>query len=240
MATQHNNSHQDNTGFSSQTIADAVKVLSSTAGEKLGAALYEWIKHGTERIGDAVTPIAMHPFTKFATKVPGINWLMAALGQVNVELVQRDIDTLRTTYPADSTNALAQRIITDTAWKAAGIGLATNFIPPLALTLLAVDIGAISALQAEMVYRIAAIYGFSPTEPARRGEVLALWGLFTGSSGMVKAGMSIVEVIPVIGAAIGSTGNAAMLYGLGQVAYRFYEAKQRADVAEEGDRIDSI
>jgi len=84
------------------------------------------------------------------------------------------------------------------------------------------------ALQAEMIYRIAAIYGFSVTEPARRGEVLAIWGLSTGSSGVMKAGLSVVEFIPFVGAVTGSTGNAAMLYGMGQFACSFYEAKQQA------------
>ena len=78
-----------------------------------------------------------------------------------------------------------------------------------------------------MIYRIAAIYGFAPTDPTRRGEVLAIWGLATGSSGVLKAGMSVVEVIPVLGAAVGSAGNAALLFGLGQLACQFYERKQK-------------
>ena len=39
--------------------------------------------------------------------------------------------------------------------------------------------------------------------------------------------MSVVEVIPVLGAAVGSAGNAALLFGLGQLACQFYERKQK-------------
>lgn len=237
MATQDNNSFQDFIEFAqqtSQTVADTLKTATTAAGEKFGVALYEFVGEGTEKIGEVVTPIVTHPWIQFATKVPGVNWLMAALGQVNVNVVQQEIETLKRTYPLEDAEALAQRVITDTAWKAAGIGLVTNFVPPLALTLLAVDLGAVAALQAGMIYRIAAIYGFSPTEPARRGEVLAIWGLATGSSGVMKTGLSVVELAPVVGAAVGSAGNAALLYGLGQVAYRFYEAKQKA-MADEDD-----
>lgn len=190
----------------------------------------------TETIGTVVTPIATHPFVKFATKVPGVSWLMAALGQVNLDTVQEEVESLQRNYPLDSVEALAQRVIADSARKAAGIGLAMNFVPPLALMLLAVDLGAIAALQAEMIYRIAAIYNFSLTEPARRGEVLTIWGLSTGSSGVMKAGLSVIELLPVVGAVVGSAGNASMLYGLGQVACRFYEAKERAMVVKESDR----
>lgn len=230
MATQHDgfNGLIGMAKQTSQAIADTWQTATTAVGETFGTALYQWVEQGTETVGKVVTPIATSPFIKFATKVPGASWLLAALGQVDVDAVQREVESLRHRYPLDSDEALAQRVITDAAWKAAGIGLATNFVPPLALLLLAVDFGAIAALQAEMIYRIAAIYGFSMTDSTRRGEVLAIWGLSIGSSGVVKTGLSIVELIPVVGAAAGSAGDAAMLYGLGHVACRFYEAKRRS------------
>ncbi|MBE9100406.1 DUF697 domain-containing protein [Vacuolonema iberomarrocanum] len=239
MTTQDNYVFQDFVGFaqqSSQKFADAVADASTKAGETLGETLYGVVEQGTETVGNTVAPIANHPLTKFATKVPGLSWLMAALGQVDVEAVQLDVDKLRRTYPLENNEDLAQRVIAESAWNAAGVGLATNFVPPLALMLLAVDLGAVVAIQAKMIYRIAAMYDFSPTAPARLGEVLAIWGISTGGSSAMKAGLSIVELLPGIGTAAGSVGNAAMVYGLGQVACRFYEAKQRAEM-EEGDRL---
>lgn len=112
--------------------------------------------------------------------------------------------------------------------RAAGIGLVTNFVPPLALLLFAVDLGAIAALQAEMIYRIAAIYGFPPHEPTRRGEVLTIWGLSIGGSGMVKTGLSLVELLPGIGTVVGITSDAALLSGLGYLASQFYQTKQKS------------
>ena len=225
----------DNDGFNvfhnlARQIADSMKDATTVVGDNFGTSLHKFVAGGTETVGKVVTPIATNPFIKFATKVPGVSWLMAAMGQVDVEAVQRDVAALRLEYPLDRDDELAQRVINNTAWKAAGIGLATNFVPPLALMLFAVDLGAVAALQAEMIYRIAAIYGFSSVDPTRRGEVLALWGLSMGSSEAVKMGLSIVELVPVIGAAVGSTSNAVILYSLGAVACRFYEAKRRSMV----------
>ncbi|MBW4469770.1 MAG: hypothetical protein KME45_05125 [Stenomitos rutilans HA7619-LM2] len=237
MATQDNNgadAFAKRAERTSQALVDTLNKATTAAGEVFGTSLHDFLAQGTETVGKVVTPIVSNPFIKFATKVPGVSWLMAALGQVDVDAVQRDVAVLRRDYPLDDDAALAQRVIADTAWKAAGIGLATNFIPPLALMLFAVDFGAIAALQAEMIYRVAAIYGFSPTDPTRRGEVLTLWGVSTGSSEAVKVGLSVVELVPVVGAAVGSVGNAAILYALGNVACRFYEAKRRAVVAEGG------
>lgn len=218
----------------SQTLTDTLKQTSTLVGETFGTALYEFVEQGTETIGQVVSPIATHPATKFATKVPGVSWLMAALGQVDVDRVLQDVESLRQKYPQESSEALVQRVIGDTAQKAAAIGLTTGVVPPLALMLLAVDLGAIAALQAEMIYRIATIYGFSPTEPARRGEVLAIWGLSTGSSTVVKSGLILGELVPIVGTVISSAGDAALLYGMGQVACQFYAAKRRAMLANEG------
>lgn len=237
MATQEHDGLNAFIGMArqaSQAIADTLQNATTAVGETFGTALYQFVEQGTETVGNVVTPIVTSPFIKFATKVPGASWLMAALGQVNVDAVQQEVETLRRTYPLDSDAALAQRVIANTAWKAAGIGLATNFVPPLALLLLAVDLGAIAALQAEMLYRIAAIYGFSPIDPTRRGEVLTLWGLSTGGSEAVKMGLTVVELVPVVGAAVGSAGNAAILYTLGHVACSFYEAKRRSVSGQSG------
>lgn len=209
-----------------QAATERIETTVNVTGEQIGPALYEFVERGTETVGKVVTPIANNPITKFATKVPGLSWLLAALGQVNVDRVQQDVEELRRKYPADTPEQLAHRVMVDTAWKAAGIGLATNFIPPLALTLFAIDLAAISALQAEMLYRIAVIYGFSPSESARRGEVLTLWGLFTGSSEVMKIGLGITELLPGIGAIIGTSSNAALIYGMGHLACLFYQEKR--------------
>ncbi|HEY9638875.1 MAG TPA: EcsC family protein [Coleofasciculaceae cyanobacterium] len=206
-----------------QATAAAMKAVQAVADK-----LHQVVEQGTETVGAVVTPIAENPLIQFATKVPGISWLMAALGQVNMEKVQREVAQLRQSYPLETAEQLAQRVIAETAWKAAGIGLVTNFIPPLALTLFALDLGAIAALQAEMIYRIAAIYGFSPQEPARRGEVLAIWGLSMGGSGILKTGLSFVELLPGVGAVVGITSDAALLSSLGYLASRFYQNKQRS------------
>jgi uncharacterized protein (DUF697 family) len=216
-------------------IATAARMAQgmSDLGETIGPVVQRSLEQGTETVGKIVTPIAENPLVKFAAKVPGINLLLAALGQVDVQKAQQEVDQLRQTYPLETPEQLAQRIITDTSLKAGGIGLLTNFIPPLALTLFAVDIAAVTALQAEMIYRIAAVYGFPLTDPSRRGEVLAIFGLSVGGSGVLKLGLSLVEILPLIGAVVGASSDAALLYTLGQLACRFYAAKHQSLIQPE-------
>ena len=82
-----------------------------------------------------------------------------------------------------------------------------------------------------MVYEIASAYGLDLEDPARRGEALAIFGLSLGAD-VLKTGLTIIEIIPGIGAVVGASSNAALLFVLGQTACRFYAAKtQDADVA---------
>lgn len=194
--------------------------------------LRPWIEQATGVLGRTADAIANIPLVHWATGIPGLSWLLAALGQVNQEKVQQDIAQLRQQHPFDTPEQLVQKVIQQSAWRGAQVGLLTNLVPSVALTLLAVDIGAIAALQAQMIYRIAAIYGFSPEDPTRRGEVLALWFVTSTSSNLIKTGLSLPEAIPGIGTAIGIATDASLLVAVGWLANRFYAAKQTSFVTE--------
>jgi uncharacterized protein (DUF697 family) len=214
-----------------QVMQAIVKVLdnaTATAGNSVVSTWQPFLEPVTATVGSVVGPIASLPFIQYVTLLPGMKWLLAAIGQVNVESVRSQVDDLRQQYPADDRRALAQRVMAETAVKAAGVGLATNIAPPVALALTLVDIGAIAALQANMIYRIATIYGYSPTEHDRRGEVLAIWLLSSMAGGVVKSGLSVAELIPGLGAVLGVASNATVIYGVGYFACRYYETKRSA------------
>lgn len=228
MAPQDQHDQQDAYADSISAVIATALQTATAAGEQLGSSLYHLIEQSTATVGQLVTPIAENQWVQYATKVPGLSWLMAAVGQVNVARVEQEVAALKQQYPLDTPEQLADRIISDVAVKAAGIGFVTNVVPPLALGLFAVDITAVAALQAEMIYRIAAVYGFSLTDPSRRGEVIAIWGLSTSGAGVLKTGLSFVEVIPVVGTIVGPTSNAALLYSLGHMARYYYDEKKKS------------
>ncbi|MGK7947532.1 MAG: hypothetical protein AB4368_01670 [Xenococcaceae cyanobacterium] len=87
-----------------------------------------------------------------------------------------------------------------------------------------IELIATTKMQTEMVYEIAAAYGLDLENPARRGETLAIFGLSLGAD-VLKTGLTVVEIVPGIGAVVGASTNAAILYVLGQTACRFYTGK---------------
>ncbi|MEO1093828.1 MAG: EcsC family protein [Cyanobacteria bacterium J06638_28] len=209
-----------------QAFFEMLQARMDTTADSLVNLAYPAITQGTEILGQTVAPVADIPFIKYATGLPGLSWLLAALGQVNADEISRSVANLRREHPLENEEQLVQRVIAKSTWQAAQVGLLTNLLPPLAIFLFAVDIGAIAALQAEMIYRIAAIYGFPPDDSVRRGEVLAIWGFSTSSSSFLKSGLSLIEILPGIGTALGITSDATIVYGVGFLACRYYEVKR--------------
>jgi len=228
-------SHSDLGTCIYETTSDLRKVIDTTietanqvakAGADQAQNLLEMVFQGT---GDTMAAIAENPLVKSITKLLGADWLKVMLGQVNIEEAQRNVEKLRQKYPNETAAEIAHRIMVEKSVQGAGIGLATNFIPPLAAVLFAIDLATTTRLQAEMIYEIAAAYGLDLNDAERRGEVLGIFGLSLGGSSALKVGFGVIEVIPGIGAFVGASSNAVMLYGLGYAACRFYEAKLKPD-----------
>ena len=184
------------------------------------------IEQTTESVGEVLNPIAENPAVDYVAKVPGLSWITSALGRVDKASALEDVLKLKQKHPNDTPEEISHHIIVDATIKAGGVGLAANIIPPIALGLFAVDLAAVSALQSEMLYRIAAAYNFDISDPARKGEGLTIFALSLGTSTAMKAGLSVVELVPIVGAAVGASSNAGMLYSFGTAASQFYKKKR--------------
>jgi uncharacterized protein (DUF697 family) len=87
-------------------------------------------------------------------------------------------------------------------------------------------LAATAALSVELVYQIAAAYGLDLQDAERKGEAVTIFGLGVGGKTAIKAGLGLLRNMPVAGAVIGASSNAAMIYALGYAACQFYEAKK--------------
>ncbi|MGB7086066.1 MAG: hypothetical protein WBD47_10965 [Phormidesmis sp.] len=210
-----------------KTAHDTTTQMSEAAADSAHSAL----EQTTETVGNTLHPIAENPAMDYVAKLPGLSWLTSALGRVDKEKAEAEVLKLKTKYPNESSEEIAHHIIVDSTIKAGGVGFATNIVPPVALGLFAVDLAAVAALQSEMLYRIAAAYDFDVADPARKGEALTIFALSAGASSAVKSGLSIVELVPIVGAAIGASSNAGILYSFGIAASQFYKRKREKSSA---------
>jgi uncharacterized protein (DUF697 family) len=193
---------------------------------------YRWIDQTTQGAGQAVTFVGNLPWVKRVAGVLRLDWLVGISDRVNLDKAQAEVKQLQQEYPNEYPSEIAHRIMVQKAIQAGGVGLASSILPGVAAALLAIDLAATTAIQTEMVYEIAAAYGMDLHDPARKGEVLAIFGLALGGGNAMKAGLGFLRNVPLAGAMIGASTNATMLYALGYAAREFYEAKLREATEE--------
>ncbi|MGF1479340.1 MAG: hypothetical protein ACFB4I_07585 [Cyanophyceae cyanobacterium] len=207
-------------------VGEAVETISKTTVQ----VTQPFVEQATEGAGRTLSSLSQNSVLQFLTDNLGADWVRTLLGEADIEKTQQAVTKLQLEYPRATPSEIAQRLIIQKALSAGGIGLATNVVPPVAIALLGLELAALSKMQAEMIYEIAAAYGLNLTADARRGEVAAMLALAIGSSGVFKGGLGIIEILPVVGAVYGAATNAGMFYTLGNIANRYYEAKSPAAV----------
>ena len=183
---------------------------------------HKLVERATDSTGRTLEAIAEIPLVQSIQNFFGGDWLMGLLGEVDIDKIEAKVSKLQQEYPLEKSREIARRLIVDKAEEAGKIGLVTNILPPVAATLLGIELAAITKLQAEMIYEIAAAYGLDLTQPNRRGEILAIFSLSLGSS-FLKSSLNFIEILPGIGAIVGASTNALIFYSLGYTASRFYE-----------------
>ncbi len=201
---------------SQAVVGTVVGVGSAIAGTALQAP--EGLGHLLSLVGDSAQ-------LQQLTKTLQVDWLFKIIDQVDIVKAETHVRRLQQKYPHEQASDIAHRLMVEKSIYVGGSGLASSLLPGFAAALLAFDLTTTTAIQAEMVYQIACAYGLDLQQPARKGEVIAIFGLALGSGCAIKADLGFLRNVPVAGAAIGASTNAAMLYALGEGACRFYEAK---------------
>ncbi|MBW4687072.1 MAG: EcsC family protein [Komarekiella atlantica HA4396-MV6] len=204
-----------------QIVTTAIEV-----GQAATKQTHNLIEQTTQTTGKVVNRLSENWLIRKLSGVLNLNWLIGATDVVDLEKAEVAVNKLKQQYPNESPSQISHRIMVEKATKAGGIGLATSILPGVAVAFLAIDLAATTKLQSEMLYQIASAYGLNLKDPARKGEVLAIFGLALGGGRLLKAaGLGLLRNVPFAGAAIAASSNATMIYSLGYAACRFYEAK---------------
>jgi uncharacterized protein (DUF697 family) len=207
-------------GATVQTGGAIAETAISVAGAVGNTAM-----QATDGVGYILDLITNSPQLQTLTQALKVDWLLAIVDRVDIVQTETHVRNLQRKYPNEKPGDIAHRIMIEKALLVGGSGFASSLMPGFAAALFAVDLATTMAVQAEMIYQIAGAYGLNLQEPARKGEVLAIFGMSLGGSSALKAGLGFARNIPAAGAVIGASSNAVMLYALGYAACRFYEAK---------------
>ena len=212
-------------GGAAVATAGAIGGAAGAFTQTVGGAVVGGISSATSSAGYAIESVGNSPLIRKAAEVFNADWFLKILDQVDAVASEAEVQGLKQQYPNESAYQIAQRIIGQKAVFAGASGFATTIVPGSAAALFVVDLAATTSLQAEMVYQIACAYGMDLKDPARKGEVVAVFGLAFGGKMAIKAGLGLLRNIPLAGAVIAASSDAVMLYTLGQASCSFYEAK---------------
>ncbi|MGB5972974.1 MAG: EcsC family protein, partial [Nodosilinea sp.] len=202
--------------------------VARTSADALGA-LGKTIAHVPEGLGDLVQAVNQNSELQSVTKALRVDWLLQLLDRVDVVKAKEQVHQLQAQYPNATPGQLARRIMTRKALYVGGTGLASSLLPGFAAAMIAVDLAATTAIQAEMGYQIACAYGFDVHDEERKGEILSIFALALGSNKVLKTGLTyLARGIPIAGAVIGASTNAVALYAVGHAAAQYYEAKRQS------------
>ena len=216
------------TGAATQA-GQAVAGTAVGIGEAVGGATIQ----ATKGVGAVLDWIGSNPLSRQVTKALPFNWLFI-VNQVDVEKAAAEVKKLTQQHPQDKPDEIAHRLMVNKAVLSAGTGFVSSLVPGFAAPLFAIDLAANLVLQAELVYQIAYAYGLDIKDPERKGEILTIFGLALGGGQALKVGgsyaaragfLGFLRNIPVAGAVVGTSTNAAMTYALGYAACRYYESK---------------
>ncbi|MEH2095052.1 hypothetical protein [Nostoc sp.] len=217
------------------TVAQTGKAVLDTAievGEATGKQTHKFIEETTKTSGHVVDRLSENWLIRKLSGVLNLNWLIADNNLVDLEKAEAEVNKLKQNYPNELPSQIAHRIMMEKATQAGTVGLATSLLPGIAIALLAIDLTATTKLQSEMLYQIASVYELDLKDPARKGEILAIFGLALGGGRLLKAaGLGLLRNVPLAGAAIAASSNATMIYSLGYAACRFYEAKLNESIS---------
>ncbi|MBD6615117.1 hypothetical protein FNW02_04425 [Komarekiella sp. 'clone 1'] len=208
-----------------KNVAQVVNIAIEV-GQAATKQTHNLIEQTTQTTGNVVNRLSENWLIRKLSGVLNLNWLIGATDVVDLEKAEVAVNKLKQQYPNESPSQISHRIMVEKATQAGGIGLATSILPGVAVAFLAIDLAATTKLQSEMLYQIASAYGLNLKDPARKGEVLAIFGLALGGGRLLKAaGLGLLRNVPFAGAAIAASSNATMIYSLGYAACRFYETK---------------
>ncbi len=182
----------------------------------------QYLNQAAQGTGQVVAPLQKN-LTVFWNRY----WLERLLNLIiglDLDKAKQEVEKIREDYPNFQPSQIAEHCIQEKVIWATATGLIGGLIPGVVL---GVDLFATSPLLVEMVYQIAVAYGFEDLEaPARKGELLAVFGLALGKEKIVHLGMGfLLKQTPIPSWAIDASTNVLMFQIVGYTACEFYEAK---------------
>jgi uncharacterized protein (DUF697 family) len=157
----------------------------------------------------------------------------AHINQINlvkITQLQKIIADLKAKYSSEKPSGVVQRLLLQQITRASTIAGAIGIIPGKIAESMGFDQTALTLLEIETVYQIAAIYEFDIQLAERRNEVFAIFDRALRASRAARMYLGFTHIIPFAGGVLNAGTDGYVLYLIADTARTFYELKAQETV----------
>lgn len=147
---------------------------------------YSLIRKAGKLVGNANKTISETALYKLISKKFGENWLLNIIIRVDLRKIRKNVDELKAKYPNEPLENLADNLIKKKANYSAAMGFAAGIIPAN-IPAIILDLMSTVGAQSELIYEIAYLYQIDIEDYSRKGEILTLIALSSGSTKTAEA-----------------------------------------------------
>lgn len=157
-----------------------------------------------------------------------VTWIAESACSIDFPAAEISVNRLKDRCKNETSSNIAHKLIVHKSLQAAGVELfgdIADSVNNMFNGLVEINLPSISKLSAEMVYQIAAIYGFPLTSKERQQEALMIFCITCLAEQAIEAGINWLKLNPIKDKLLKVAAKALMIYAIGNVACIYYQLK---------------
>lgn len=157
----------------------------------------------------------------------------AHIEQIDLDAVDKFITRLLTKFPNATPEQMTQRLLRRQLLRVSRTSAVMSVVPSKMAESVGVDYVEIALIQAEIIFQIAAAYGFELQTPESKDEAFAITDRVLRANRLARIGLSATQMIPVAGGFISAGTDTYLVYQIGNMAQQFYKSLTEEEVPGE-------
>lgn len=157
----------------------------------------------------------------------------AFIDKINIAEVENKVDELWEKFPYETPEKIAQRLLLQQIIRVSKNSAVTTVVPGKIAETVGIDYVAIALMEKEIIFQIAATYGFDVWHPNRKKEAFAMIDRVLRSTRSGRIVVSLSQMVPLAGQFMNVGTDAFLVYVIGNTARKFYEAMSQEAIPGE-------
>ncbi|MGH7997870.1 MAG: hypothetical protein ACREPR_00150 [Brasilonema sp.] len=153
--------------------------------------------------------------------------------QINLDEIETFVAHICTKFPKAKPEQIAQRLLRRQLLRVSRTSAVMSVVPGKMAESVGVDYVEIALIQAEIIFQIAAVYGFELQALESKDEAFAIIDRVLRANRLARIGLSATQMIPFAGGFIGTGTDTYLVYQIGNTAQQFYKSLMEEEIPGE-------